>query len=177
MLRTRIGVALVTVILMSALHAAAQHPDDAFVGQEAPELKGSEWINSSPLTLEGLRGKVVLVDFWAYDCPECAKTMLHLKELHAKYAEQGLVIIGVHTPRIDYEKNVAQVRQSVKDKGIEYPVTIDNEYLTWSDYLCAAWPTHFVVDQEGVIQLSHTGIGRYEDTEKVIQKLLADKSN
>jgi hypothetical protein len=103
--------------------------------------------------------------------------MPHLKEMHAKYARQGLVIIGVHTPRIDYEKDVDQVRLSVKEKGIEYPVTIDNEYLTWSDYLCAAWPTHFVVDKDGTIQLSHTGIGRYEDTEKMIQKLLADKSN
>ncbi len=177
MLRTRLGVALAVVVLLSAVTAAAQHPDDAFAGQKAPRLKSSEWINTAPLTLEELRGKVVLIDFWAYDCPECAKTMPHLKEMHAKYARQGLVIIGVHTPRIDYEKDVDQVRLSVKEKGIEYPVTIDNEYLTWSDYLCAAWPTHFVVDKDGTIQLSHTGIGRYEDTEKMIQKLLADKSN
>ena len=165
------------LILLPALPLTAQHLDDAFVGQKAPELKTSEWINSEPLTLEGLKGKVVLIDFWAFDCPECAKTMPHLKEMHAKYADKGLVIIGVHTPRAPYERDVSKVRETVKARGVEYPVTIDHDYLTWTDYLCAAWPTHYVVDQEGVIQLSHMGIGRYEGTEEVIQRLLENRSN
>lgn len=154
----------------------AQHPDDAFVGQKAPELKnGQEWINSGPLQLADLKGKVVLIDFWAFDCPNCAEAMPHIKQLHSKYGKDGLVVIGVHTPRIDYEKDVAKVREAVKHKGIEYPVVIDNKFLIWSDYLCAAWPSHFVVDQDGVIQLSRTGTGRYEDMEKVVQRLLAKK--
>lgn len=163
---------LVVGLLWLALPVAAQHPEDAFVGQMAPELKTDEWINSEPLTLESLRGKVVLLDFWAWDCPECAKTLPNLKELYARYADDGLVIIGVHTPRGEFEKNVEDVRRTVREKEIRYPVTTDHEYLTWLDYLNNVWPTHFILDQEGVIQLSHSGIGRYEDTERVIQDLL-----
>jgi thiol-disulfide isomerase/thioredoxin len=114
----------------------------------------------------------VLLDFWAYDCPFCAEAMPHIKELHEKYSKDGLVIIGVHTPRIDYEKDVARVKEAVSLKGIKYPVVIDNDYLMWTDYLCAAWPSHFVIDQQGVIQLSHSGTGRYEDTETVVKRLL-----
>jgi thiol-disulfide isomerase/thioredoxin len=158
---------------VSTAVASAQHPEDAFVGQKAPELKSSEtWINTAPLTLEGLRGKVVLLEFWAYDCPFCAEAMPHVKALHEKYAKDGLVVIGVHTPRVDYEKEIPKVKEAVAQKGFSFPVVIDNEYLIWSDYLCATWPSHFVIDQEGVIQLSHSGTGRYEDTERVVQKLL-----
>ncbi len=164
---------LALLIVMFTPLASAQHPEDAFVGQKAPELKPSDtWINSPALTLEGLRGKVVLVEFWAYDCPFCAEAIPHVKELHEKYAKDGLVIIGVHTPRIDYEKDIPKVKEAVAQKAIKFPVVIDNDYLIWSDYLCAAWPSHFVIDKEGVIQLSHSGTGRYEDTEKLIQRLL-----
>ena len=172
MLQRLIGLTLAALLLAFTIPARAQHADDIFVGQMAPELKTGEWINSDPMTLADLRGKVVLIDFWAWDCPECAKTLPHLKALHDRYADQGLVIIGVHTPRAEYEKRVEDVRATVTAKGIEYPVTLDHEYLAWRDYLCNAWPTHYVVDQEGVIQLSHTGIGREEDTESVIQRLL-----
>jgi thiol-disulfide isomerase/thioredoxin len=164
---------VVLVILMSVGVARAQHPDDAFVGQKAPEIKGGDlWINSAPLKISDLRGKVVLIEFWAFDCPFCAQAMPHIKELYEKYGKQGLVIVGVHTPRIDYEKDIAKIKAAVAEKGIKYPVVVDNKYQIWSDYLCNTWPSHFVVDQEGIIQLSHSGMERYEDTEKVIQKLL-----
>ena len=154
----------------------AQHPDDVFVGQKAPELKGGDaWINSGALKLDTLKGKVVLIDFWAFDCPFCAEAMPHVKEMYDKYAKDGLVVIGVHVPRIDYEKEIPKIKDAVTKKGIKYPVVIDNTYQIWSDYLCNTWPSHFVVDQNGFIQLSHSGTGRYEDTEKVIQKLLAKK--
>jgi thiol-disulfide isomerase/thioredoxin len=156
--------------------AWAQNPDDAFVGQKAPEFKGENvWINSSPLKLDDLKGKVVLIDFWAFDCPNCAQAMPFVKEWHKKYSKDGLVILGVHTPRIDHEKDVAKIKEAVKHKGIEYPVVVDNKYAIWTDYLCAAWPTHYVVDQQGVIQMSHTGTGRYEETEQLIKKLLSKK--
>jgi thiol-disulfide isomerase/thioredoxin len=171
-MKTRILYSLFAAVLSFAIPGASQHPEDAFVGQMAPALKTSEWINSEPLTLDGLRGKVVLLDFWAWDCPECAKTLPDLKDLHARYADQGLVIVGVHTPRGEFEKNVEDVRRTVGEKGIEYPVTIDHDYLTWLDYLNNVWPTHFVIDQDGVIQLSHSGIGRIEDTETLIRDLL-----
>src|SRR5438105_514130 len=152
----------------------AQHPHDVFVGQKAPELKdGDAWINSTPLKLEQLRGEVVLIDFWAWDCPFCAQAMPHIRELYDTSAKDGLVIIGVPTPRIDYEKDIPKIREAVTKKGIKYPVVVYNKYQIWRDYLCNTWPSHFGVDQEGVIQLSHSGTERYEDTEKVIQRLLA----
>ena len=173
MIARRVQVGLAVLVLSGA--AWAQHPDDAFVGQKAPEITSKPWINSKPLKLDDLRGKVVLIEFWAFDCPNCAEAMPHIKKLHEKYSKDGLVVIGVHTPRIDYEKDIDQVREAVKQKRIAYPVVIDNEYKTWSNYLCDAWPSHYVVDQEGVIQLSRTGVGRYDDTDRVIQKLLLEK--
>jgi thiol-disulfide isomerase/thioredoxin len=153
--------------------AFAQHPEDAFKGQTAPELKPqTTWINSTPLKLESLRGKVILLDFWAWDCPNCAEAMPHVRKLHEKYSKDGLVVLGVHTPRADYEKDIAKLKDAVKTKGIEYPVVVDNSSEIWTDYLCNVWPSHFVIDQKGVIQLSHNGTGRYEDTEAVVRKLL-----
>ena len=164
---------LLLVLLLTSAVASAQHPDDAFAGQKAPEIKGDNlWINTAPLKLEQLRGKVVLIDFWAFDCPYCAEAMPHIKELYDKYAQDGLVVIGVHSPRIDYEKDIPKIKEAIVKKGIKYPVVVDNKYEIWSDYLCNTWPSHFVVDQNGVIQLSHSGTERYEDTEKVIRKLL-----
>ncbi len=160
------------LLLAAAMPLTAQQPDDAFVGQMAPPLKVGQWFNSEPLTIEELRGKVVLLDFWAWDCPECAQAMPYVIDWHEKYADDGLVVIGVHTPRIEYEKDLARLRETMAERGVEYPVATDHEYLTWLDYLNAAWPTHFVVDQEGVIQMNHTGTGRYEETESLIQRLL-----
>ena len=169
---------LVLALLVTTTVARAQHPDDVFVGQKAPELKGGDaWINTGPLKLEQLRGKVVLVEFWAWDCPFCAEALPHVKELYDKYAKDGLVIIGVHTPRIDYEKDIGKVKEAVAKKGIKYPVVVDNTYQIWSDYLCNTWPSHFVLDQNGVIQFSHSGTGRYEDTDAVVRKLLSKKNN
>ena len=164
---------LVAAVLLTSAVAAVQHEEDAFVGQKAPELKESPvWINTAPLKLSSLRGKVLLIEFWAFDCPFCAEATPHVIEWNEKYAKDGLVVIGVHTPRVDYEKEVPKIREAVTKKGIKYPVVVDSKYDIWSDYLCNVWPSHFVVDQQGVIQLSHSGVGRYEDTEKIIQKLL-----
>src|SRR5678809_121286 len=125
---------LTVAFLLLASVTYAQHPDDVFVGQPAPEMKKSDvWINSSPLTIASLKGKVVVVDFWAFDCPYCAEAMPPVLDLYNKYAKDGLVIIGVHTPRIDYEKDVPKIREAVVKKGIKYPVVVDNQYDIWSD--------------------------------------------
>jgi thiol-disulfide isomerase/thioredoxin len=154
----------------------AQQPDDAFVGQKAPEIKKSDvWINTAPLTLASLKGKVVVIDFWAFDCPYCAEAMPHILDLYDKYAKDGLVVIGVHTPRIDYEKDVPRIKEAVTKKGIKFPVVVDNKYDIWSDYLCSTWPSQFVIDRDGIIQFNHSGTGRYDDMEKIIQKLLNKK--
>jgi len=169
-------VRIILVLLLLAGTAFAQHSEDAFVGQNAPAFKeATAWINTKPLTLEGLRGKVVLINFWAFDCPFCAEALPHIKEMHEKFGKDGLVVIGVHVPRVEYEKDVAKIRDAVKKKGIEYPVVVDNEYKIWGDYLGNVWPSHFVVDQKGVIQLSHSGNGRHEETAKLIQQLLGKK--
>jgi peroxiredoxin len=169
--------ALFAIFLISTLHIAAvgaQHPDDVFVGQKAPELKsGDAWFNSGPLKLEQLRGKVVLIDFWSFDCAYCMEALPHVKALYEKYRKDGLVVIGVHAPRADYEKNPAKVKAAIAKRGIQYPVVVDNDHKIWGDYLCNSWPSHFVIDQDGIIRLSHSGTERYEDTERVIQELLA----
>ena len=173
---TRITLLFLCVAVLFTSVAIAQHEEDAFVGQKAPELKKMPvWLNSAPLTLQSLRGKVVLLQFWSFDCPFCAEATPHVIEWNEKYAKNGLVVVAVHVPRVDYEKQESKVRDAVRKKGIKYPVVIDNKYDIWTDYLCNVWPSHFVIDQSGVIQLSHSGVGRYEDTEKVIQRLLAKK--
>src|SRR3989475_10678086 len=109
---------LVLALLLTTTAAWAQHADDVFVGQKAPELKGGDmWINSTPLKLEQLRGKVVLIDFWAFDCPFCAEAMPHIKAMYDKYGKDGLVVIGVHVPRIDYEKDIPKIKVAVANKG------------------------------------------------------------
>ena len=106
-------------LLLTARFASAQQPEDAFVGQKAPEIKsGHMWLNADPLTLQQLRGKVVLIEFWAWDYPFCAEAMPHIKELNDKYAQQGLVIIGVHTARFEYEKDVAKLKEAIGKKEI-----------------------------------------------------------
>lgn len=173
---TRTILVLLCVAVVFTSVTVAQHEEDAFVGQKAPELKKLPvWLNSNPLTIESLRGKVVLLQFWAYDCPYCAEATPKVIDWHQKYSKDGLVVVAVHTPRVEYEKDQAKVRDAVQKKGIKYPVVLDNKSEIWADYLCNVWPSHFVIDQSGVIQLSHSGIGRYDDTEKVIQKLLAKK--
>ena len=140
------------VFLMLGSFALAQHEDNEFAGQKAPELKAQPvWINSAPLKLDSLKGKVVLIEFWAFDCEFCAEATPHVKEWHQKYAKDGLVVIGVHTPRFPYEKEEPKLRASIKAKGIEYPVVVDNEFQIWSDYLCDVWPSSYLRSEEHTV--------------------------
>jgi thiol-disulfide isomerase/thioredoxin len=143
--------------------------------KQAPELKEGEWINSEPLTLEKLKGRVVLVDFWTFGCYNCRNTLPALKKFDEKYREQGLTIIGVHTPEFDYEKETKNVRSNVNKLGIKYAVVTDNEYETWEAYNVHAWPSVFILDKQGRIRFKHVGEGRYDDQEQVIKILLAEK--
>jgi thiol-disulfide isomerase/thioredoxin len=141
--------------------------------ENAPEFRTSGvWINSTPLTLKALKGKVVLVDFWAFDCAPCLEAMPHIQELYSRYESKGLVIVGVHVPRTRDEKNISNVREAVKRMEIRFPVVTDNSQKIWSDYRCDVWPTVFVIDRSGAIRYSHGGIGRYDDLENSIQTLL-----
>ena len=140
----------------------------------APEFAVGDWINSEPLTLKSLRGRVVLVEFWTFGCYNCRNTLPAVKRLDARYREKGLTIVGVHSPEFDDEKKVENVRREVAELGIHYPVVTDNDYATWRAYDVSAWPTIFVLDKSGRICWTHVGEGAYDQTEQVIQKLLAE---
>ncbi|RFB94009.1 cytochrome C biogenesis protein [Rhizobium leguminosarum bv. trifolii] len=139
----------------------------------APSLDGAvEWLNSKPLTTEQLRGKVVLVDFWTYSCINCIRTIPYVKAWVEKYADQGLVVIGVHAPEFAFEKKIDNVKKALSDFDIGYPVAIDNDYKIWRAFENSYWPAAYLVDAEGQIRYHHFGEGNYGRTEKAIQDLL-----
>lgn len=142
--------------------------------QLAPEISNGMWINSQPLSLKSLQGRVVLIDFWTFACYNCRNTLPALKKWDAQYREKGLTIIGVHTPELDFERDIDQLRREVAGLGINYPVVTDQDYSTWKAYGVEAWPTVFLLDKQGRIRWSHVGEGYYDETEEVIKKLLAE---
>jgi len=143
----------------------------------APELAQiSGYINTDPVTLGDLKGKVVLVDFWTYSCINCIRTIPYLNAWHEKYADDGLVILGVHTPEFEFEKDYDNVRAAVEKFEIQYPVAQDNEKGTWKEYENRYWPRKYIIDNEGYIRYDHIGEGAYAETEKVIQSLLSERA-
>lgn len=140
-----------------------------------PSLAGAvQWLNSPELSAEALRGKVVLVDFWTYDCINCQHTLPYVKDWAKKYEKDGLVVIGVHTPEYGYERIIDNVRDQVKKLGITYPVAIDNNYAIWRNFDNQYWPAHYLIDAKGQVRYSHFGEGRYEAQEQMIQQLLQE---
>lgn len=142
--------------------------------RRAAEIASDTWLNTPPLAWDSLRGKVVVVDFWTFACYNCKNTLPYKKAWYDKYAARGLVVLGVHTPELSFEKDVANVRKAVADYGITYPVAIDRDFGNWNRYNVWAWPTWFIVDKEGYIRYTHVGEGDYAGSEKVIQELLAE---
>jgi len=140
----------------------------------APELAAGEWINSEPLKLKDLQGRVVLIEFWTFGCINCRNTLPFVKGWHDRYGGKGLTIIGVHSPEFAEERDVDNLRREVVSLGIRYPVVSDNDYQTWNAYKVEAWPTTFLVDKQGRIRWMHVGEGKYYETERLIQKLLAE---
>lgn len=138
-----------------------------------PPIEGAvQWLNSPPLTAEGLRGKVVLIDFWTFGCINCRNALPHVREWERKYRDQGLVVIGVHTPEFAYEKNIGNVKRALGDLGIEFPVAVDNDFKIWRAFGNMYWPSHYFVDAGGRIRFHHDGEGAYEQSEQVIRQLL-----
>jgi thiol-disulfide isomerase/thioredoxin len=156
----------------------SNHDADTLIAADkataAPEFAKGSWINSDPLTLDKLRGRVVLVEFWTFGCYNCRNTLPTVKDWNAGYRDRGLTIVGVHTPETRSEYQLDSVRRETKALGIEYPVVTDNDYQTWNSYGVEAWPTIFVLDKQGRIRWLHLGEGRYEETENVIKTLLAE---
>jgi thiol-disulfide isomerase/thioredoxin len=142
----------------------------------APDFTGiSHWLNSRPLTLSGLRGKVVLVDFWTYSCVNCLRTLPFLRAWDKAYRDDGLQIVGVHTPEFAFEHEVGNVRGAVKRLGVRYAVAIDNDFGTWNAYGNQFWPAKYLIDREGHVRFVHFGEGEYAETERVIRSLLAER--
>lgn len=145
------------------------------VGNQAAEIRGIEaWINSDPLTIEQLRGKVVLVDFWTYTCINCIRTFPFLKLWNSRYEDDGLVIVGVHSPEFEFEKDLDNVVQATRDNSIVWPVALDNKFATWRGYSNRFWPAKYLIDQDGVVRYTHFGEGRYAETERWIRDLLKE---
>jgi len=143
--------------------------------QKAPELTGIVgYINTQPIKLEDFRGKVVLVDFWTYTCINCIRTLPYLNQWHEKYSGNGLVIVGVHTPEFEFEKDYNNVKNAVEKYGIKYRVVLDNDYKTWNAFNNQYWPRKYLIDVNGFIRYDHIGEGAYEETEKTIQELLVE---
>ena len=141
----------------------------------APPLDGAvQWLNSPPLAIDGLRGKVVLIDFWTYSCINCLRTLPHVKAWAAKYQDKGLVVVGVHTPEFAFERDLGNVSKAVKDLGITYPVAVDNDYAIWRAYNNRYWPAHYLIDAQGRIRHFTYGEGNDDKTERVLQMLLRE---
>jgi thiol-disulfide isomerase/thioredoxin len=152
-------------------HAGVRSPMEG----EFPSLSGATgWLNSPPLKSADLRGKVVLVDFWTYTCVNWRRTLPYVRAWARKYTDQGLVVIGVHTPEFPFESDVGNIRWAIKDMGIDYPVAIDSNYGIWRAFNNEYWPALYLIDAQGRMRYHHFGEGAYEESERAIQRLLAE---
>jgi len=155
-----------------------QLPIDKSHFKKAPEFQGiTSYINSNETKLSDLRGKVVLVDFWTYSCINCIRTLPYLVDWNQKYSDKGLVIVGIHSPEFEFEKNLDNVKQAVTRFGIKYPVLLDNDHGAWNAFQNSYWPRKYLVDSEGYIRYDHIGEGGYVETEKAIRNLLEERSD
>ena len=145
------------------------------VGGTAPEFSGiTQWLNSGPLTMESLRGQVVLIDFWTYTCINCIRTLPYLIEWNEKYADKGLTIVGVHAPEFEFEKVTENVIEASAELGVVWPVAQDNDFRTWRSYNNRFWPAKYLIDANGLVRYRHFGEGAYDETEEQIRNLLTE---
>jgi thiol-disulfide isomerase/thioredoxin len=145
--------------------------------QRLPELTGATgWLNSPPLTRGALKGKVVLIDFWTYSCINCLRTLPYLRAWDQKYRAAGLVIVGVHSPEFDFEKNQANVERALRKFGITYPIAMDNNRAIWRAFNNEYWPAHYLIDATGRVRFQHFGEGNDQESERWIVQLLAERN-
>jgi cytochrome c biogenesis protein CcdA/thiol-disulfide isomerase/thioredoxin len=155
--------------------SAAKPAGDLPVEGEVPSFAGATlWLNSPPLNAEGLRGKVVAVDFWTYSCINCLRALPYVESCYQKYQDHGLVVIGVHAPEFAFEKDPSNVRRAVADLKITYPVALDNDYAIWQAFNNQYWPATYFVDASGRVRAHHFGEGNYDESERIIRKLLTE---
>jgi len=143
----------------------------------APDFRGvARWLNSEPLTLDGLRGRVVLIDFWTYSCINCLRTLPYLREWDERYRDAGLTIVGVHSPEFAFERKESNVRENVRELRLRYPIALDNDFATWSAWHNQYWPAKYLLDRSGRVRYYHFGEGDYAETEAAIRTLLGDSA-
>jgi thiol-disulfide isomerase/thioredoxin len=172
-----VGASIYATGLTKQLLSSFRSSSSAYKSSEAataPDLATGNWINSEPLKLTDLRGRVVLIEFWTFGCYNCRNTLPFVKTWYDRYQDKGLTVIGVHSPEFDDERKVENLRREVASLGIRYPVVTDNDYQTWNAYNVEAWPTMFMLDKQGRIRWMHVGEGDYDEAERLIQKLLAE---
>lgn len=160
------------VQMVQPVSANLPSPPNLDKKQPAPDFDNQTWINSEKLDLAALKGKVVLVEFWTFGCVNCQNVQPSLKRYYEGYNSKGLEIVAFHAPEFDYEKKLENVQTAVKERGLKYPIAIDNDFKTWGKYGVRAWPTLFLVDKQGQIRYTHIGEGNYELTEAAIVALL-----
>ncbi|MDF0645149.1 MAG: redoxin domain-containing protein [Nitrospira sp.] len=149
---------------------------NASVGMKAPDITNQTWLNSDPLHLNELKGKVVMVEFWTFGCYNCRNVEPYVKRWHEKYTGQGLVVIGVHSPEFSREREVENVKRYLKEHDIRFAVPIDNDFSTWNKYGNRYWPAMYVIDRQGIIRHIRIGEGGYTETEQWIKRLLKEPS-
>ena len=174
-IRKKFAALLRTVVVVS-FAGVMFSPANAGVGMPAPEISGQSWLNSGPLGLAELKGKVVLVEFWTFGCYNCRNVEPYVKAWHEKYADKGLVVIGVHAPEFGYERVIANVQRYVREHAIQYPIAIDNDFNTWKRYNNRYWPAMYLIDKRGIIRYLRVGEGGYQQTEQQIRVLLEEPS-
>jgi len=166
---------LLTLKPSPAKRVILQPVDIQAPSSQMPSLNGAiTWLNSPALTPEQLKGKVVLIDFWTFDCINCQHSIPHVREWAEKYQSQGLVVIGIHTPEYPWEKNIDAVKQALNKWNIKYPVAVDNNYAIWNAFGNQYWPAHYYFDAKGQLRYQNFGEGNYQQQEKVINALLAE---
>lgn len=144
-------------------------------GIVAAPIRSATWINADqPIEWDSLRGKVVLVEFWTYGCVNCQNVIAPLREMYADYKDRGFTIIAVHSPEFSYEKDAEAVRKAVRQRGIQYPVALDNDFAIWKSYFNLYWPAFYLVDQQGFVRYRRVGEGGYDKTRAWIEYLLAE---
>ena len=164
-----------TDAIATQLNALQPKNTETPTGPLAPELiPGGAWINSEPLTLAELKGKVVIVDFWTYSCINCQRTLPYIEKWYETYKDKGLVVIGIHAPEFTFEKDTDNVRKAVKDFGLTYPIMQDNDFATWRAYRNQYWPAKYFIDKNGNVRYTHFGEGGYDESERIIQQLLQE---
>ncbi|MBA3245049.1 MAG: thioredoxin family protein, partial [Actinobacteria bacterium] len=135
------------------------------------------WLNSKPLTVAGLRGKVVLIDFWTYSCINCLRTLPYITSWDERYRASGLTIVGVHTPEFAFERVRSNVRENAEELGVEYPIALDNDFGTWNAWHNQYWPAKYLIDRNGHVRYYHFGEGDYNESENAIRELLAERTD